>query len=109
MLNKTAPAGRPEKSGRWNGRKLPATGRKTMRVTRWIAPMVAGAALMSVAPQAFAQNFDDPKEFQAAKDLLKMTPQGPESKPWEQNLGGKEVDTAKYKKAGPYRICFSNA
>ncbi len=38
-----------------------------------------------------------------------MTPSGPEGKLWEQNLGGKEVDTSKYKKAGPYRICFSNA
>ena len=58
---------------------------------------------------AFAQNFDDPKDFEDAKELLKMKPQGPEGKPWEQNLGGKEVDTSKYKKAGPYRICFSNA
>ena len=27
----------------------------------------------------------------------------------EQNLGGKEIDTAKYKKPGPYNVCFSNA
>jgi hypothetical protein len=75
-----------------------------------IAPAVAGAALAIAAPYAAsAQNFDDPKEFQAAQDLLKMTPSGPEGKPWEQNLGGKEVDTSKYKKAGPYRLCFSNA
>jgi ribose transport system substrate-binding protein len=80
-----------------------------MRLTKWLAPIVAGAALAANAPQALAQNFDDPKEFQAAQDLLKMTPSGPEGKPWEQNLGGKEVDTSKYKKPGPYRICFSNA
>ncbi len=80
-----------------------------MRLTKWIAPMVAGAALIGVSPQAFAQNFDDPKEFQAAQELLKMQPQGPEGKPWEQHLGGHEVDTSKYKKPGPYRICFSNA
>jgi ribose transport system substrate-binding protein len=81
-----------------------------MRLFKWIAPAVAGSALAIAAPYAAsAQNFDDPKEFQAAQDLLKMTPTGPEGKPWEQNLGGKEVDTAKYKKAGPYRICFSNA
>ena len=47
----------------------------------------------SVAGGALAQNFNDPKEFQAAKDLLAMTPQGPADKPWEQHLGGKEVDT----------------
>ena len=81
-----------------------------MRLFKWIAPAVAGAALAIAAPYAAsAQNFDDPKEFQAAQDLLKMTPSGPEGKPWEQNLGGKEVDTSKYKKPGPYRICFSNA
>src|SRR3984885_5150566 len=81
-----------------------------MRLLKLIAPAVAGAGLAIAAPYAAsAQNFDDPKEFQAAQDLLKMTPSGPEGKPWEQNLGGKEVDTSKYKKAGPYRICFSNA
>src|SRR6201986_1020986 len=80
-----------------------------MRLQKWIAPIVAGAALMGGSTQAFAQNFDDQKEFAAAQELLKMSPQGPEGKPWEQNLGGKEVDTSKYKKAGPYRICFSNA
>jgi len=81
-----------------------------MRLLNLIAPVAAGAALAIGAPYAaWAQNFDDPKEFQAAQDLLKMTPSGPEGKPWEQNLGGKEVDTAKYKKPGPYRICFSNA
>ena len=81
-----------------------------MRLTKWIAPAVAGAALIGVAaPRAFAQNFDDPKEFAAAQELLKMTPEGPAGKPWEQHLGGHEVDTTKYKKPGPYRICFSNA
>jgi ribose transport system substrate-binding protein len=81
-----------------------------MTLCKWIAPAVAGAALAIAVPYAAsAQNFDDPKEFQAAQDLLKMTPSGPEGKPWEQNLGGKEVDTSKYKKSGPYRICFSNA
>ena len=49
-----------------------------MRLTKWVAPAVAGAALMGVAaPHAFAQNFDDPKEFAAAQELLKMTPRGP--------------------------------
>jgi len=81
-----------------------------MRLFKWIAPAVSGTALAIAAPYAAsAQNFDDPREFQAARDLLKMTPSGPEGKPWEQNLGGKEVDTSKYKKPGPYRICFSNA
>ena len=75
----------------------------------WIWRLTAAAALASFACAAMAQNFDDPKEFQAAKELLAMKPQGPEGKPWEQHLGGKEVDTSKYKKPGPYRVCFSNA
>jgi ribose transport system substrate-binding protein len=65
--------------------------------------------MAAFASAASAQNFDDPKDFEYAKQLLQMKPQGPEGKPWEQNLGGKEVDTTKYKKAGPYKICFSNA
>ena len=70
--------------------------------------ILAGAAV-AFATAAAAQNFDDPKDFAYAQELLKMKPSGPEGKPWEQNLGGKEVDTSKYKKPGPYRICFSNA
>src|ERR1700689_4902620 len=71
--------------------------------------ILAAGAAVAFATAAAAQNFDDPKDFAYAQELLKMTPQGPEGKPWEQNLGGKEVDTSKYKKPGPYRICFSNA
>ena len=71
--------------------------------------ILAAGLVVSLATAASAQNFDDPKDFDYAKQLLTMKPQGPEGKPWEQNLGGKEVDTSKYKKAGPYKICFSNA
>ena len=74
-----------------------------------VVRLMMGVAMASLATAALAQNFDDPKEFQAAKDLLAMTPQGPAGEPWLQHLGGKEVDTSKYKKPGPYRICFSNA
>jgi ribose transport system substrate-binding protein len=74
-----------------------------------IMSTIAGVALAGIAGGALAQNFDDPKEFQAAKNLLAMTPQGPADKPWEQHLDGKEIDTTQYKKPGPYRICFSNA
>jgi len=41
--------------------------------------------------------------------LLDATPTGPAGKPWEQALQPAMVDTAKFKKAGPYKICFSNA
>ena len=74
-----------------------------------VAAMLAATALMGLASSASAQNFDDPREFQAAKDMLAATPEGPAGKPWEQHIGGKLVDTSQYKKPGPYRICFSNA
>lgn len=68
---------------------------------------VAVTAVM--AAPAFAQSFDDPKEFAHQRELLSMKPEGPAGKPWEQHVGGGMVDTAKYKKAGPYKVCFSNA
>jgi ribose transport system substrate-binding protein len=71
----------------------------------------AGVATLALtlAVGAQAQDFNSQKDFDYAKQLLAMKPQGPEGKPWEQNLGGKEVDTTKYKKPGPYNLCFSNA
>jgi ribose transport system substrate-binding protein len=41
--------------------------------------------------------------------LLGATPTGPADRPWEQVLNPKMVDTAKFRKPGPYTICFSNA
>jgi len=68
--------------------------------------LLAGAAIPA---SALAQSFNDPAEFDRQRQLLTAEPQGPEGKPWEQHLGGEMVDTAKYKKDGPYRLCFSNA
>ncbi|MCV9938951.1 substrate-binding domain-containing protein [Boseaceae bacterium BT-24-1] len=67
------------------------------------------ALLAGLSTGAIAQNFNDPAEFERQKALLTVAPQGPDGKPWEQNLGGEKVDTAKYKKPGPYKLCFSNA
>lgn len=41
--------------------------------------------------------------------LLDAAPTGPADKPWEQVLNPKMVDTAKFKKPGKHKICFSNA
>ena len=67
------------------------------------------ALLAALSTGAIAQNFNDPAEFERQKTLLTVAAQGPDGKPWEQNLGGEKVDTAKYKKPGPYKLCFSNA
>ena len=63
---------------------------------------------LPLCTSAWAQGFSQ-KDFDYAKQLLDMKPQGPEGKLWEQHLGGTEIDTAKYKKPGPYNVCFSNA
>ncbi len=67
------------------------------------------ALALTLGTGAYAQDFNNQQDFDYAKQLIAMQPQGPEGKPWEQNLGGKEVDTSKYKKQGPYSVCFSNA
>jgi ribose transport system substrate-binding protein len=70
---------------------------------------LTGVVAAFFAGPALAQSFDDPKEFQHQRELLQMKPEGPADKPWEQHLDGAMVDTGKYKKPGPYKICFSNA
>jgi ribose transport system substrate-binding protein len=66
------------------------------------------------APPAGAGTGEQSKFFvQADYDnelaLLDAAPTGPADKPWEQVLNPKMVDTAKFKKDGPHKICFSNA
>jgi ribose transport system substrate-binding protein len=48
-------------------------------------------------------------DYQAQLDMRGKSAQGPADKPWEQAIDPQPVDTAKYKKAGPYHLCFSNA
>jgi len=57
------------------------------------------------APSTFFVQADYDKELA----LLGATPTGPAGKPWEQVLDPTMVQTAKFKKPGPYKICFSNA
>src|ERR1700712_5322203 len=66
-------------------------------------------AILSLGERAWAQAFNSQKDFDYAQRLLKMQPEGPAGKPWEQHPGRHEIDTSKYKKTGPYNICFSNA
>jgi ribose transport system substrate-binding protein len=41
--------------------------------------------------------------------LLDTAPTGPAGKPWEQALDPAMVKTAKFRKPGPHKLCFSNA
>ena len=76
-----------------------------------IGMMIGATALLALAAggAARAQSFDDPKEFAAQRALMSAKAEGPADKPWEQHFGSQMVDTSKYKKAGPYKLCFSNA
>lgn len=58
---------------------------------------------------ARADEFFDQKDYDAQMAWINVKPDGPDGKPWEQHLGGQTVDTSKWKKAGPYHLCFSNA
>ncbi|MBN9345107.1 MAG: ABC transporter substrate-binding protein, partial [Devosia sp.] len=71
---------------------------------------VAGmAVLFAGAAQAQAPNFDDPAEFAKQKAQLTGAFNGPADSPWLQYAGDAMADTAKFKKDGPWTICFSNA
>ncbi|SEB88958.1 ribose transport system substrate-binding protein [Rhizobiales bacterium GAS191] len=72
---------------------------------------VVGASALTMLGYASARadEFYNQKDYDAQVQLLQTKAEGPEGKPWEQRLGGQMADTSKYKKKGPYRLCFSNA
>jgi ribose transport system substrate-binding protein len=76
-----------------------------MRLIQALTIALAAAACFAAA----AQSFDDPKQYEFQNGLLSAKPQGPAGEPWLQYVAGKPIDTTKYKKPGPYKICFSNA
>ena len=74
--------------------------------------MVAAALGMVLGiGSALAQspNFDDPAEMAKQKAELTAAPDNPNDPLYLQHIGATMTDTAKYKKAGPWTICFSNA
>ena len=58
---------------------------------------------------AQSPNFDDPAELAKQKAELTAAPTNPNDPIYLQYLGTDMADTAKYKKAAPWTICFSNA
>jgi ribose transport system substrate-binding protein len=63
-----------------------------------------GHALAQAAP-----NFDDPAEYAKQKAELTATAANPTDPIYLQHIGTDMVDTTKYKKPGPWTLCFSNA
>ncbi|WP_233624605.1 substrate-binding domain-containing protein [Actinoplanes sp. ATCC 53533] len=72
-------------------------------------------AASSAASEAAGSGTGEQSKFFVRADydkelaLLGVTPAGPAGKPWEQALSPAVVETTKFKKPGPYKICFSNA
>jgi ribose transport system substrate-binding protein len=54
-------------------------------------------------------DFFDQAEMDRQLAFRTQTPEGPDGMPWEQYLEPEMVDAAAYAKAGPYKLCFSNA
>ncbi len=78
------------------------------------APSAAPAAAPTTAPAAASgtgqqSQFFVQADFDRQQAQRKVTPEGPADQPWLQAIQPTYVDTAKYKKAGPWQICFSNA
>ena len=72
--------------------------------------VASGTASQAAGPGTGAQSkFFVQADYDKELALLGATPTGPAGKPWEQALRPSMVETAKFKKAGPHKICFSNA
>ena len=63
-----------------------------------------GHAMAQAAP-----NFDDPAEMAKQNAELTAAAANPSDPLYLQHIGDATVDTSKYKKAGPWTLCFSNA
>ncbi|MET7463983.1 substrate-binding domain-containing protein [Nonomuraea sp. NPDC005501] len=48
-------------------------------------------------------------DYDAQMAMRRAQPTGSPARPWEQSIDPQLVDTATYKKAAPYHLCFSNA
>jgi ribose transport system substrate-binding protein len=70
------------------------------------APAASGATASGTGQQS---QFFVQADYERQQAQRKVTPEGPADQPWLQAIQPTYVDTTKYKKAGPWQICFSNA
>ena len=73
-----------------------------------VAAASSGEASAAQAAQPPSKFFDQ-AEYNRQLALRSVKPTGPAGKPWIQAIKPKWVDTSKYKKAGGWKVCFSNA
>jgi ribose transport system substrate-binding protein len=69
----------------------------------------AGGTSAAASASGDASKFFVKADFDRQLAELNMTPVGPTGQPWLQAIDPVWQDTAKYKKAGPWKFCFSNA
>ena len=78
-----------------------------------VAPASVAPSRSPVAASACAgaeeSEFYNKAECERQLAFRSVTPQGDPAMPWIQMLDPVMVDTAKFKKAPPYKVCFSNA
>ncbi len=72
------------------------------------APTTAAAAAAASGTGVQSQFFVQ-ADFDRQMAQRKIAPEGSADTPWVQAIQPNYVDTAKYKKAGPWNVCFSNA
>jgi ribose transport system substrate-binding protein len=73
------------------------------------APTTAPTAAAQASGTGQQSTFFVQADFERQQAQRKATAEGPADQPWLQAIQPTYVDTAKYKKAGPWQICFSNA
>ncbi|MFF5108025.1 substrate-binding domain-containing protein [Streptosporangium sp. NPDC000095] len=80
-------------------------------VTSSAAPESSAAAPSTAASSNTGEQskFFVQADYDAQLAMRAQSAEGPADKPWEQAIAPEMVDTAKYKKDGPYNLCFSNA
>ncbi len=82
-----------------------------MSLKRTFKGVLAAAFAASMAMSALAQDnkFFDQAEHDRQIAMLDATPIGDADQPWLQSMADNFRDTSKYKKDGPWTVCFSNA
>src|SRR6266851_3930871 len=99
----TAPAAKPTTAPAAAPTTAPAAKPTTAPAA---APTAAGATASGTGQQS---QFFVQADYERQQAQRKVTPEGPADQPWLQAIQPTYVDTTKYKKAGSWQICFSNA
>jgi ribose transport system substrate-binding protein len=61
------------------------------------------------SPGGAQSHFFSNADYEQQLGQQAMKPEGPDDRPWLQAIDPTYVDTSKYKKGGPWSLCFSNA